>query len=133
MIDLVGAQTTSSRQLQDAADKIYPPGFFRGVFPATMEPPDDGSTHYMILNTSNAPPGKHWVGLFRNNGEQVLFDSFGRAQGEGDLSLLSQYDVTEEDAEQPISTHPDLQYCGAACLAFGLVALKFGMRGARKI
>jgi hypothetical protein len=26
----------------------------------------------MILNTSNAPPGKHWVGLFRNNGEQVL-------------------------------------------------------------
>jgi hypothetical protein len=41
--------------------------------------------------------------------------------------------VTEEDAEQPISTHPDLQYCGAACLAFGLTALKFGMQGARKI
>jgi hypothetical protein len=42
MIDLVGPQTTSSRQLQDAADKIYPPGFFRGVFPATMEPPWQG-------------------------------------------------------------------------------------------
>jgi hypothetical protein len=56
-----------------------------------------------------------------------------REQGEGDLSLLSQYDVTEEDPEQPISTHPDLQYCGAACLAFGLTALKFGMQGARKI
>jgi hypothetical protein len=48
-------------------------------------------------------------------------------------AVLSQYDVTEEDAEQPISTHPDLQYCGAACLAFGLVALKSGMSGARKI
>ena len=47
MIDLVGPQTTSSRQLQDAANKIYPPSFFRGVFPATMEPPDDGSTHFM--------------------------------------------------------------------------------------
>jgi hypothetical protein len=35
----------------------------------------------MILNTSNAPPGKHWVGLFRSNGEQVLYDSFGRKQG----------------------------------------------------
>eukprot|EP01047_Picozoa_sp_COSAG01_P083277 COSAG01_NODE_17347_length_1158_cov_2.317280_3_plen_93_part_01 len=93
MIALIGPQTTSSRQLQDAANKIYPPSFFRGVFPATMEPPDDGSTHYMILNTSNAPPGKHWVGLFRSNGEQVLFDSFGRAQGDGDLGLLSQYDV----------------------------------------
>eukprot|EP01049_Picozoa_sp_SAG25_P012111 SAG25_NODE_1582_length_2729_cov_2.836184_4_plen_193_part_00 len=29
MIDLVGPQTTSSRQLQDAANKIYPRGFFK--------------------------------------------------------------------------------------------------------
>jgi hypothetical protein len=27
---------------------------------------------------------------------------------------------TEQDAEQPISTDPELQYCGQACLAFGI-------------
>jgi hypothetical protein len=43
----------------------------------------------MILNTSNAPPGKHWVGLFRSSGEQVLYDSFGRKQGEGDLNTTA--------------------------------------------
>ena len=133
MIALIGPRTTSSRQLEAAAAQIYPPGFFIGVFPATMQSPDNGTTHYLIINTSKAPPGRHWVGLYRTQGQEILFDSFGRAQGEGDLALLSQYEVTEEDAEQPISRHPDLQYCGAACLAFGLAALKYGMRGARKI
>ena len=81
----------------------------------------------------NRPPGQHWTGLYREGNEQILYDSFGRSKAVGDLHLLSRYEVTEEDAEQPISQHPELQYCGQACLAFGLVCQKSGMKVAKYI
>jgi len=45
--------------------------------------------------------------------------------------LLSAYNVTEPDAEQPISTDPELQYCGQACIAFGIVCQRKGMKAAK--
>jgi hypothetical protein len=41
--------------------------------------------------------------------------------------------MTEPDAEQPISRDPELQFCGQACLAFGLVCKHGGMKAARFI
>ena len=69
--------------------------------------------------------------MYREKGHQILYDSFGRSQGEGDLNLLSAYNVTEQDAEQPISTDPELQYCGQACIAFGIVCQRKGMKAAK--
>ena len=129
----MGSQTTSASELRSVGEKLFKPGFFRGVFPANSEPAMDGTTHFLIINTMNRPPGQHWTGLYREGNKQILYDSFGRSKGEGDLHLLSRYEVTEEDAEQPISQHPELQYCGQACLAFGLVCQNSGMKAAKYI
>jgi len=117
---MMGSRITSASELKRVGNQLMP-HFFRGVFAAGTEPANDGSTHFVIVNTMDRPPGLHWCGLYREKGHQILYDSFGRSQGEGDLNLLSAYNVTEPDAEQPISTDPELQYCGQACIAFGIV------------
>eukprot|EP01047_Picozoa_sp_COSAG01_P079897 COSAG01_NODE_15329_length_1348_cov_4.258607_2_plen_113_part_00 len=106
------------------------PGLFRGVFAANQQPTVDG---FCIVNTMDRPPGQHWLGLYHENGQSVLYDSFGRAAGQGDLQHFPEYSTTEPDAEQPISRDPDLQYCGQACLAFGMVCQQGGMAAARHI
>jgi hypothetical protein len=80
------------------------PGFFRGVFAATQQPEIHG---FCIVNTMDRPPGQHWLGLYRESGQSVLYDSFGRAAGQGDLQHFEGFTMTEPDAEQPISR--DLQ------------------------
>jgi hypothetical protein len=132
VIEMMGSRITSASELKRVGNQLMP-HFFRGVFAAGTEPANDGSTHFVIVNTMDRPPGLHWCGLYREKGHQILYDSFGRSQGEGDLNLLSAYNVTEPDAEQPISTDPELQYCGQACIAFGIVCQRKGMKAAKFI
>jgi hypothetical protein len=128
----MGSRRTSTHELDTAGTELMP-AFYRGAFPATQQPPDDGSTHFVIVNTMDRPPGQHWVGLYRENGRQILFDSFGREAGRGDLRHFPGLQTTEPDAEQPISKHPQMQFCGQACLAFGMVCKQGGMELARYV
>ena len=125
----MGSRTTTTRDLEEMGYQLMP-GFFRGVYAATQQPEIDG---FCIVNTMDRPPGQHWLGLYRENGQSVLYDSFGRAAGQGDLQHFEGYTMTEPDAEQPISRDPELQFCGQACLAFGLVCKHGGMHAARFI
>jgi hypothetical protein len=129
----MGSARTSTHDLDTVGRQLMPDGFYRGAFPATQQPANDGSTHFVIVNTMDRPPGQHWIGLYRENGRQILFDSFGREAGSGDLKLFPGLETTEPDAEQPISRHPQMQYCGQACLAFGMVCRQGGMRLARHV
>ena len=125
----MGSRTTTTRDLETMGYQLMP-DFFRGVFAATQQPEIDG---FVIVNTMDRPPGEHWLGLYRAHGESVLYDSFGRAAGEGSLEHFPEFATTESDAEQPVSRHPDLQFCGQACLAFGLVCKHAGMAAAKFI
>ena len=125
----MGSRTTTTRDLEEMGYQLMP-GFFRGVYAATQQPEIDG---FCIVNTMDRPPGQHWLGLYRENGQSVLFDSFGRSAGQGDLQHFPGYTMTEPDAEQPVSRDPELQYCGQACLAFGMVCQHGGMAAARHI
>jgi hypothetical protein len=129
VIELMGSRTTTTRELEEMGQQLMP-GFFRGVFAATQQPEMDG---FCIVNTMDRPPGQHWLGLYRESGQSVLYDSFGRAVGQGDLQHFEGFTMTEPDAEQPISRDPELQFCGQACLAFGLVCKHGGMKAARFI
>ena len=125
----MGSRTTSTNELETVGRQLMPT-LFRGVYAATRQPSGDG---YYIVNTMDRPPGLHWVGLYIENGRSMLYDSFGRTAGTGDLHHFYGYTTTESDAEQPISKDPDLQYCGQACLAFGMVCKHGGMNAARFI
>ena len=125
----MGSRTTTTHELETVGYQLMP-GFFRGVFAATQQPDVDG---FCIVNTMDRPPGVHWLGLYRENGQSLLYDSFGRAAGQGDLQHFPGYTMTEPDAEQPISRDADLQFCGQACLAFGMVCQQGGMAAAQYI
>ena len=113
---------------------MYPAGFFRGVHAAGQQPKQDGGTHYCILNTMEGPPGQHWIGLYREGGREIMYDSFGRTALDTEHeSFPAGVPTTETDAEQPVSDAPDMQFCGQACLAFGVVCLQGGMAGAKFI
>ena len=126
----MGSRRTSTNELDTVGNALMPQ-FYRGAFPATQQPAPDGTTHALIVNTMDRPPGQHWVGLYREKGKQILFDSFGREAGRGDLRHFAGLETTEPDAEQPISKHPQMQFCGQACLAFCMVCKHGGMKLAR--
>lgn len=130
----MGSQTTTTTQLENAGRALFSSRFFRGVHPAKVDVPDDGGAHFFIMNVMDRPPGLHWVGIYRENGEEILYDSFGRKPTKSnDLRHFVGMQTTEPDAEQPVSKAPDMQFCGQACLAFGRVCHKYGMRGAKAI
>jgi len=134
----MGSRTTNTNELEAMGSRLMP-GFWLGVFPATQQPDDaqglnNDSDGFCIVNTMNRAPGKHWLGLYRENGQSVLYDSFGRDDaGQGDLRHFPGFAMTEPDAEQPVSRDAALQYCGQACLAFGLVCQEGGMQAAKFI
>ena len=111
-MELMGSRTTSTNELELMGYQLMP-NFFRGVYAATQQPEIDG---FVIVNTMDRPPGQHWLGLFRENGQSVLFDSFGRAAGQGDLQHFEGFTTTEPDAEQPVSRNPELQFSPEAFL-----------------
>eukprot|EP01047_Picozoa_sp_COSAG01_P117096 COSAG01_NODE_45766_length_406_cov_1.224756_1_plen_111_part_10 len=99
---MMGSRTTTTDELERMGYQLMP-GLFRGVYAANQQPTVDG---FCIVNTMDRPPGQHWLGLYHENGQSVLFDSFGRAAGQGDLQHFPEYSTTEPDAEQPISCEP---------------------------
>jgi len=136
IIKKMGSRTTSTDELEKMGRRLFrmQPKFFVGVHAAKDPVPHYYGAHFFIRNVMDRPPGKHWVGVYRDNGVEILYDSFGRLPLPGnDLHHFVGMQTTETDAEQPISTHPDMQFCGQACLAFGLVAQKYGLRGAKAI
>ena len=131
---MMGSSTTSTRDLEQVGQKLFEPSFFGGVHAGNSKERHGHGTKFWIENTMDRPPGQHWVGCYRENGNTIIFDSFGREPAStNDLRLFVGMQTTELDAEQPISTDPKMQYCGQACLSFGMVCHKFGMVGARKI
>ena len=134
----MGSRTTSSNELEKQGRRLLP-GFFRGVYAAGQYPKRDGSTHYCIVNTMTGPPGQHWLGVYREGKREILYDSFGRETLQSESEEFptardgERMAMTESDPEQPISRAPEMQYCGQACLAFGVVCRDGGMRAAQFI
>lgn len=130
----MGGRTTSTSELERKASTLFRPRFFRGVHAAGEDVPDTGDAHCFIKNVMDRPPGLHWVCIYREDGDEVLYDSFGRTPtSDNDLHFFVGMRTTETDAEQPVSKAAEKQYCGQACLAFGLVCQQYGMSGARQI
>ena len=128
------AKRTSTSDLNRAGHALLGT-FFRGAFPAGLEPPPDGSNHVVIYNTKSHPPGEHWLCEYREGDTRLLYDSFGRLPSTNWQPRLQGTETTDPDAEQP-ATYEDGQkteYCGQACLAFALVCKAYGYKIARGV
>ena len=99
------AKRTSTSELNEAGEQLL--GFFyRGAWPAGMEPPPDGSNHVVIYNTKDRPPGEHWLCEYREGDTRLLYDSFGRIPS-------TQWQPRLHGCLSPAQCHRWLQCAGA--------------------
>ena len=100
---------TTNIQLEEIGEKLF--GLkFNGVVPIDHYTGEQG---YWIVNTDTSDKaGEHWFGvIIDKNGNELVYDSFGRKIGGSDITY------TESDAEQEMTE----ENCGARTLAFLLV------------
>ena len=131
----MGNATSTSTHDLDRAGHALLGSFFRGAFPSGSEPEPDGTRHIVIYNTMDRPPGEHWLAEYREGDIRLLYDSFGRLPSAQWQPRLRGIETTEPDAEQP-PVNPDgskTEWCGQACLAFGLVCKAYGYNIARAV
>jgi hypothetical protein len=134
------ARSTSTSELDRAGRQLLG-SFYRGAYAAGAEPLPDGTQHVVIINQSSAPPGSHWMCLYREPsdtsplGEQLLYDSFGRLPTTQWQPRLHDTETTETDAEQPhtYENGATTEYCGQACIAWACVAKGYGWNVARLV
>ena len=134
------ARRTSTSELDKAGTRLLG-SFYRGAHAAGAEPPPDGTQHVVIVNESSAPPGTHWMCLYREPsathplGEQLLYDSFARLPSTQWQPRLQGTETTERDAEQAptYDSGAKTEYCGQACLAWACVAKGYGWNVARLV
>ena len=134
------AARTSTSELDNAGRQLLG-DFSRGAPAAGSEPAPDGTQHVVLINTMDRPPGEHWMCLYREpsdaypQGEQLLYDSFGRLPSTQWQPRLEGVETTERDAEQPetYENGAKTEYCGQACLAWACVAHGYGWNVARLV
>lgn len=100
---------TTNIQLEDICNELFG-SKFNGVVPIDHYTGEQG---YWIVNTEDSSQGgEHWFGVvIDRNGEELIYDSFGRNLGGKGLNH------TENDAEQKINE----SNCGARTIAWLLV------------
>ena len=125
----MGSERTSLQELLEHGRALLG-SYLRGVYAMGDQPPHDGSTHAIIVNTTRAP-GEHWLCIARTPTEELLYDSYGRQPGATFVPQLEGLETSEPDPEQPLDAA--VQWCGQACLAFALVARDHGLDTARRI
>jgi hypothetical protein len=128
------AKSTSTHDLNRSGHELLG-SFYRGAFPAGSEPDPDGTNHVVIYNTTDRPPGEHWLCEYREGDIRLLYDSFGRLPSAQWQPRLQGIETTEPDAEQS-ATYSDgskTEFCGQACLAFALVCKAYGYNIARAV
>ena len=76
-----------------------------------------------------------WLAEYREGDVRLLYDSFGHLPSAQWQPRLQGVETTDPDPEQP-PVNPDgskTEWCGQACLAFGLVCKAYGYNIARAV
>jgi len=130
MKKIVGNTTTYSSTLYKVGKKLFGNNFI-GVF-TSDNIPTIPNAHMCIVNLDTSKQsGSHWVGIIKDKGRILIYDSFGRKAIKilSKVKNIDKYIDTELDKEQDISE----SNCGARCLAYLMVYHKHGYTYAKWI
>ncbi|MCP5019378.1 MAG: hypothetical protein GY938_29455 [Ketobacter sp.] len=124
---VIGKSTTTSTQL-NTAGRLLLGVKFKGAWPSDAVPRlKNGDMAIANLDGSEGP-GSHWVGLAKEAGKLMVYDSFGRKAHRIIPALHRRGRIildTEQDAEQGKAQ----KNCGQRCLAALAVFQVFGAKG----
>lgn len=87
---------------------------------------------YILNKSLSGGKGEHWVAIWQENGDHYCFDSFGRSidrimpvfDRNAGGGVIYNDDVIQKDSQED---------CGQRCIAFLILANKFGIANAIKI
>jgi hypothetical protein len=107
---------------------------YKGTFPSDFIPRLNDLEKYCILNLDRSTePGSHWVALAKDGPNTIFFDSFGRKN----TKIIPQLEFSGNgrivDTDSDANQHIDESNCGAKCVAWLIVAEKFGIETAKLI
>lgn len=121
-----GKDETLSSQLITICRKFFNTNF-KGVFPIDLIPYKDLKNHdFLIFNLDkHNQPGSHWCAMYKFDNNIYVYDSFGRKVLKNNKQVIN----SELDAEQKKSE----KNCGQRCIAWLLIAKKYGIKNAIKI
>ena len=124
----LGRETTTTSQLTEYGQRLFGTDFFRGVFPAGQGPKEKTGRFFFLTNTTDGPPGEHWMAVAVQPGKPpLLFDSFGRKPSASWQPHMRGVAITDPDHNQSIAANN----CGQLSLAFGMVFLHHGYEVAK--
>jgi len=107
----MGNDTTTNHQLNHYCESVFPK--YRGCFSSDTIPKLQND-ECCIFNLDNSDePGSHWMGMYKNKGKNIIYDSFGRCSKKLKIPVKLFID-TENDAEQNIIE----TNCGQRCISF---------------
>lgn len=127
----IGKKTTFMNDIHDLCDIIFEKQW-AGIYSRNRIPKLTNKKPYCICNLDlEGEAGSHWVGLYKDGKEILVYDSFGRANKEI-LPVLSKNRKTREtdrDVEQDIEE----TNCGARCIAWLCLVKYYGVKSAELI
>lgn len=129
---VLGDETTYSTDLNKLCKKLFKNKFV-GVFPCDKIPKLKKG-QYAILNLDKSnQKGSHWVSIYKKPRKTIIYDSFGRDNGEIIPSLSKSGNGkiidTDKDVEQSILE----TNCGARCVAWLCLIDGWGINMGMKI
>lgn len=134
MEKLVGRSTTYLTELNKSGKKLFGPKFI-GVFASDTIPKHIPKGACLIVNLDNSKgSGEHWLSVCKHpkKNELLVYDSFGRNLHHIIPTIFERKErikTTEKDREQKQNQNN----CGARCLAFIAIFLKYGFEAAKWI
>jgi hypothetical protein len=107
----MGNDTTSNHQLDQYCKSVFPK--YRGCFSSDTIPKLRNNESCIFNLDKSNEPGSHWMGMYKNKGKNIIYDSFGRRSKKLKIPVKLFID-TENDAEQHIIE----SNCGQRCISF---------------
>ncbi len=128
--------TTNSREIEQLGKGLFGSKFL-GVYASDNIPNMPIGKSCVANLDSHDEPGSHWISLYRDKGELLIYDSFGRktikilpklhkTQKGGNLKIVE----ADRDAEQDEDTEFN---CGHRCIAWLQILYTHGKESALKI
>jgi len=121
----LGGQTTMGPELAAYAGAVLR-GRFSGVV-AADEVPDYGDGAWVVNVDVRGKPGRHWTALWRQDGQDYFWDSFGRR---AERLFSADWARTAVNAAPDAEQLEDQSICGQASIAWLQTAAKLGVREA---
>lgn len=128
MHDVFGKGVTFQNDLDSASKKLFKKNYL-GTFSSDQIPILKNKQMCIANLDKSYQGGSHWVGIYNDNGNNVIYDSFGRKNKQILPDFHKPNSQTDPDPEQKVKEED----CGSRALAWLIFCNDFGIKNGKLI